>query len=69
MELYFDEEQQRLFDVQIYANGQMSKVLTNFDIYEETGELPHISVLMSKTKINNYLSHPDANGPISRVSP
>ena len=50
VELYFDGEQQRLFDVQIHANGQMSNVLTNFDIYKETGELSHKPVLMATIK-------------------
>ena len=38
VELDFDEEQKRIFDVKISVNGQMSVVLSNFDIYGETGE-------------------------------
>lgn len=37
VELYFSSEQQRIFDVQISANGQMTQALTNFDIYYEAG--------------------------------
>ena len=38
VELYFSSEQQRIFDVQISANGQMTQALTNFDIYYAAGE-------------------------------
>ncbi len=37
MELYFSSEQQRIFDVQISANEQMTQALTNFDIYYAAG--------------------------------
>ena len=40
VELDFDEEQKRVFDVKISVNGQMSTVLSQFDIYGETGEMP-----------------------------
>ena len=39
VELYFSSEQQRIFDVQISANGQMTQALTNFDIYYAAGEV------------------------------
>ena len=39
VELYFDQEQQRIFDVQISVDRQLSTVLTNFDIFEESGEM------------------------------
>ena len=39
VELYFDQEQPRIFDVQISVSGQLSTVLTNFDIYEKSGEM------------------------------
>ena len=40
VELDFDEEQKRIFDVKISVNGQMSMALSQFDIYGETGEMP-----------------------------
>ena len=40
VELYFDEAQKRIFDVQVSVNSQMSTVLTNFDIYSEAGKMP-----------------------------
>ena len=39
VELHFNEEQQRLFDVKIHANGQMNQALTGFDIYHEAGDV------------------------------
>lgn len=38
MELYFEEEQQRIFDVQVLANKQMTPALTDFDICHEAGD-------------------------------
>ena len=40
VELDFDKEQQRIFDVKIAAKHPMSTILANFDIYGETGRLP-----------------------------
>lgn len=38
VELYFDEEQQRVFDVKVLVNKQLIQALTNFDIYHEAGD-------------------------------
>ena len=38
VELHYDEEQQRVFDVKVLANGQMTQALTDFDIYHAGGD-------------------------------
>ena len=59
VELYFSSEQQRIFDVQISANGQITQALTSFDIYYAAGELvisAH-NVSTVKTYGNIYVSN------------